>query len=252
MSTVKDTVTEVLHHIKVKLYPNYLPAVSGAYIARTNNEAALSVEDVCAAAKNRGGFTGSYEDLVRDVKAFFNEAAYQLADGYAVNTGWYSLYPKISGTFSKPSESIDPQKHRVDFAFRPLQRLRSLADKIKVEIEGVADVSAYIDEILDVHTGVVNEVLTPGGMMIITGSKIKISGDAAETGVWLYQDGPEPAPLKITENLGENASNRIIATVPALETGSVWRVRIVTQFTSGTVPLKTPRILEYPVTFTVP
>jgi len=30
-----NNVTEVLHRIRVKLYPNYLPTAEGAYIART-------------------------------------------------------------------------------------------------------------------------------------------------------------------------------------------------------------------------
>jgi hypothetical protein len=66
-----NNVNEVLHRIKVKLYPNYLPGVPGAFFARTNNEAALSIEEVCAAAKNRGGYTGNYEDLNWNVKVFF-------------------------------------------------------------------------------------------------------------------------------------------------------------------------------------
>jgi hypothetical protein len=51
----------------VKLYPNYLTTVEGKYIARTNNEASLSIEDICAALKNRGGSTGNYGDLVEHV-----------------------------------------------------------------------------------------------------------------------------------------------------------------------------------------
>ncbi|MDR2793080.1 MAG: hypothetical protein LBB61_05370, partial [Treponema sp.] len=63
-----NAINEVLHRIRVKLYPNYLLNVEGAYLARTINEASLSVEDVCAALKNRGGFTGNYDDLVEYVK----------------------------------------------------------------------------------------------------------------------------------------------------------------------------------------
>jgi hypothetical protein len=36
-----NSVTKVLHRIRVKLYPNYLAHVEGAYIARTDNEAAF-------------------------------------------------------------------------------------------------------------------------------------------------------------------------------------------------------------------
>jgi hypothetical protein len=69
-----NNITEVLHRLRVKLYPNYLPNVEGAYIARTDSEASLSIEQVCAALKNRGGYGGDYEDLVEGVKQFFDEA----------------------------------------------------------------------------------------------------------------------------------------------------------------------------------
>jgi hypothetical protein len=251
MNPVSSTVNEVLHHIKVKLYPNYLPGVPGAYIARTNNEAALVIEEVCAAAKNRGGYTGNCDDLIRDVKVFFEEAAYQLADGFAVNTGWFILYPKIGGTFAKAGESPDPKKHRVDFAFRTLDRLRELADRIVVEVEGVADSSGFIDEVLDVRSGAVNGVLSPGGMLTITGNKIKVSGDHPDVGIWFFQDLPNTNPVKVMENLSDNSSGRIIAAIPALKKDSPWRLRIVTQFCNGQTILKTPRVLEYPIEFTV-
>jgi hypothetical protein len=251
VSNVFSNANEVLHRIKVKLYLNYLPDVSGAYIARTNNEAILSIEEICAAAKNRSGFIGSYQDMVRTVKSFFDEAAYQLADGYAVNTGWFSLYPKIGGTFAKASEGIDPRKNKVTFAFRSLDRLRELAEKIAVEIEGVANNTGYVDEILDVCTGRVNEVLTPGGMLAISGNKIKIAGDHQDVDLWFYKDIPNFKPVKVTENLGANGPNKIIAAIPGLKKGPSWRIRIVTQYTSGPVRLKTPRVLEYPIELTV-
>jgi hypothetical protein len=46
---------------------------------------------VCAAAKNRGGFDGEYDDLVHYVKAYLNEAAYQMCDGFAVNMRFFSI-----------------------------------------------------------------------------------------------------------------------------------------------------------------
>ena len=104
---ILNPVKEVLHRIRVKLYPNYLPNVKGAYIARTDNEASLSIEQVCAALKNRGGFSGNYEDLVENVRQFFDEAAYQLCDGYAVNTGYYSVHPNVGGTFNSVAELHD-------------------------------------------------------------------------------------------------------------------------------------------------
>lgn len=117
MATI-NKVDEVLHRIQVKLYPNFLPDVDGAYIARTDNEATLTVEQVCATRKNRGGFTGSYDDMVDHVKQFFDEVAYQLCDGFAVNTGYFSVHPNVGGTFEKVTEDHRSHKHPITFRFR--------------------------------------------------------------------------------------------------------------------------------------
>ena len=167
----------LFHRVRVKLYPNYLPGVEGAYIARTDYEASRNVEQICSEMKNRGGFTGNYDELVGNVKQFFDEAAYQLCDGYSVNTGYYSLHPRVGGTFDAIMEGIDEKKHPVTFSFRTRTPLRELAQRIEIFVEGVADVQGYIDEVLDVATGAVNETLTPGGMVVITGSRIKVVGD---------------------------------------------------------------------------
>jgi hypothetical protein len=119
---------DVLHRIRVKLHRSNLPRARGAYYARPANEAALSVEKVAAVLKNRGRFTGSYPDVVQHVRLFFEEMAYQLCDGYAVNTGWFLVQPVIGGLFETPDEGFDPKKHRVRFRFRAGPRLRGLAE----------------------------------------------------------------------------------------------------------------------------
>jgi hypothetical protein len=106
---VDYTVAEVLRRIRVKLYPHYLPHVKGAYIDRTDNEALLNVGEVCAALKNRSGFTGNDNNLME------HEMAYQLCDGFAVDTGCFSVHPNIGGTFDKITEGHDTCKHPEDW-----------------------------------------------------------------------------------------------------------------------------------------
>jgi hypothetical protein len=43
MSAV-NSLKDVLHRIRAKLYPNYLPGREGTYMALANSEASLSVE----------------------------------------------------------------------------------------------------------------------------------------------------------------------------------------------------------------
>jgi hypothetical protein len=247
-----NNVNEVLHRIRVQLYPNYLPGVKGAYIARTDNEALLSIEEVCAALKNRGGFTGNYDDLVDHVKQYFDEAAYQLCDGFAVSTGYYSLHPNVGGTFDKISEGHESGKHPVTFRFRTRTLLRSLAEHIGIEVEGLADVQGYIDEFIDVTTESVNETLTPGGQFSVSGHKIKVAGDKPEVGVYFVSATDSAKRTKVEEHLAENSASKLIGMVPSDLAAGAYKLEIVTQYSSGSNQLKEPRSVEFKTDLTVP
>jgi hypothetical protein len=240
---VINNVTEVLHRIRARLYPNYLHGIDGAFIARTDDEASLSIDQVCAALKNRGGFTGNYQDLVEYVRQFFDEAAYQLCDGFSVNTGYFSLHPRIGGTWQNELEHYDPVKHPIRFSFRALKPLRDLASHIEVLIEGVVETAGFIAEITDVTTEAVNETLTPGGMFALTGHKIKIAGDHADCGVYFVNAASPGQKIQVTGHLADNTASRIVGIVPALAAGT-YRVAVTTQYTVGGTALKEPRTAE--------
>ena len=238
---VINEVTEVLHKIEAKLYPNYLGKGEGAYVARAKAEAPLSIEDVCAAAKNRGGFTGQYEDLAEHAHVFINEMIYQLLDGFSVQLGGFcSLHTRISGTYHGGNDHIGADNLHV--AFHTLRHLKDLLLKVKIENEGVAGDGAYIDEILDVHSDAVNSTLTPGNMIYILGHKIKVQGDDPEVGVWFVSQA-DSARVKITEHLGTNRTNELLGLIPALTAGD-YKVEIVTRYSNGTTLLKEPRVIK--------
>ncbi|MDR2053604.1 MAG: DUF4469 domain-containing protein, partial [Treponema sp.] len=222
------------------------------YIARTDSEASLTIEEICAALKNRGGFTGSYDDLVEHVRQFFDEAAYQLCDGFAVNAGYFSVHPNVGGTFDKATEGRDTSKHPVTFRFRTRASLRALVDRIVVEIEGLADSSGYIDEFIDVVTEAVNETLTPGGQFSVSGHKIKAAGDSPEVGVYFVSAADPARRVKASGHLAENAPHRLIGIIPASLTPGGWKLEIVTQYSSGSFFLKEPRVITFGPVLTVP
>jgi hypothetical protein len=245
-----NQVNEVLHRIRVKLRPNYLPNGEGTYIAFTDSEAALSVEETCASLKNRGGFTGNYDDLVEHVKQYFGEAAYQLCGGFTVNTGYFSIHPNVGGVFDKVNAGRDPKKHPVTFRFRVRAPLRALAERIAVEVEGIADTQGYIDEFIDVSTESVNEALTPGGMFSIAGHKVKITGEDPETGVYFVSEADPAARVKVTGHLAENSASKVIGTIPALSAGK-WKAEIKTRFGGSGKDLKNTRVIESAFVLTV-
>jgi hypothetical protein len=131
-----------------------------------------------------------------------------------------------------------------------LAPLRALAERIVVEVEGLADVQGYIDEFIDVTTESVNETLTPGGMFSIAGHKLKVVGDNPEVGVYFVPEVDPAGRVKVTGHLAENSASKLIGIVPALGAGK-WKVEVKTQYSGGSSPLKEPRTISFNSVLTV-
>jgi len=240
---IKNEIDEVLHRIRVKLYPNHFQHVEGAYIARTDSEASLNVRQVCSTAISRGGVELDLDDFMEYVDKYNEEVAYQLCDGYAVNNGYYSIHPSIGGTFSSERDLHDPQKHPITFRFRVMAKMRRLVQFIKVDIEGVADVNGYIDEFHDYEAESSNALFASGDQFAIHGYKIKVAGDDPGVGVYLVPVEDPSKKVKITR-IAENNPTKITGVLPASTGYSLNRIEIVTQYAgSGGIQLKTPRTI---------
>ena len=246
--SVLDTLDIVLHKIKVKLYPNYLPTAKGAYIARTDNERTLNVKDICTSVVTRGGSKHDFNEIMEIVSEYNGEVVYQLNDGYAVSNGYYVMRLNVGGTFDNENEAHDQKKHPITCRFSTLKRLNGILKRVSVEIEGLADVGAYIDEFIDTEDNCVNSQFIPGNMFVIHGHKIKVEGDASVCGVFLVPVDSPSDKVKIAR-LSENTPTKITGILPPSTNYNINRIEIVTQYSGNDgTPLKTPRTIVSPFT----
>jgi hypothetical protein len=237
---------EKLHRIHVKLYPNYLKDVDGTYVARTEHENVLTIHDLAASLKNRAGFTGNVADLIDYHEQLMAEMKYQLCDGFAVNLGPVSIHPRVGGTWEHADEAADREKHPITFRMRVRTELSRMAAAITLVCDGPADASAFIDEVQDVTSGAVNESLTPGGVIVITGHKIKVAGDKPGVALRITgtsQPGNMPYSAVIPAPYVENTTSKVIAVLPAGVPNGTFKIQINTQFSGGKTDLKDIRVI---------
>jgi len=234
--------TRILHHIRVKLYPNYLPnAPQGSYIARTDSDKTVNVKEVCTIMVTRAGFDGQFDTLFDYVSQFLDEVAYQLCDGFRVNLSYFSVYPNIGGVFERINEAHDHKKHKISFHFGILAKLRALIKNIDVEVEGLADIPAYIDEFIDVEENSINHLFVPDNAFTIHGHHIKIDGTHPSCGVYFVSVQNPSQRIKVSRIL-ENNPSKVMGIAPHTNT-QFNRIEIVTQYTQGKNNLVTPRTI---------
>ena len=242
MDLIYGVGNEVMHSINIRLYPNYLPGYENTFIARTDADARLSIEDVCNSLFKRGGFTGEYKDLVNYVKQFLNEVAYQLCDGYTVNTGYFSIYPNVGGLFKDERDTPDPKKNPLSIRFQPLKPMKDMAKTIRVSNQGIADTQGFIAIFYDNEDDSENTTFQPGDQFVLTGQKIKIEGSDPGIGMFFVPtDGSEA--VKVTR-IVENTPSKIIGIIPEVDY-AYCRIEIRTQHSSsGGVLLKNLRVIS--------
>lgn len=228
------------HRVKAYLYPNMLTASPNDFSARTISERSMSIADICESAVARGGAHTTAAAMEANAILFFKEMAYRLADGFSINTGYFLASTNIKGVFESPTETFNKEKHNVSFQFRQGEIMRSMIPDIEVDLLGVAETGPFIGQVFDVKTATTNDTLSPGHILKLAGSKIKITGNLSDIGIFFIAlaDG-----LKTAVSIKEVATNNpseLIFIIPALNAGD-YEVEVVTQYSGGGAPLKSSR-----------
>jgi DNA-binding domain/Domain of unknown function (DUF4469) with IG-like fold len=225
----------ILHRIKAYLYDNILTKDNpNDFIARTASERSLNVQQICQAAVSRGGADISASSMEHATELFLKEMAYQLCDGFSVNTGYFTASTTIRGVFDSPSETFNKDKHSIIFQFNQGEKLRAEIPNIEVNILGVAESSAVILQVTDVKSGSVNDLLTPGRNLKIIGSKIKVAGEDASIGVF-FVDATTQARTKVDpSDIVTNNPSEVMVVIPTLPAGT-YNLEVVTQYGGGTL-----------------
>lgn len=240
----------ILHKIKAYLYDNFLTKDNpNDFIARTVSERSLNVKQICEAAVNRGGADVTSAAMEHATELFLKEMSYQLCDGYSVNTGYFTAGTQIRGVFDSPVETFNSQKHSILFQFNQGEKLRAEIPNIEIEILGIADASSAILQVTDVKSGTINDLLTPGRNLKISGNKIKVAGDNAANGIYFVNADTNDRVQVEESDVVVNNPSELIVIIPALPAGT-YKLEVVTQ-QSGSTLLKEPRTAAFEKTLTV-
>ena len=240
----------ILHRIKAILFPNWLTDDPNDYSARVVSERSLSVSEICSTAVNRGGAATTAEAMEHNVNLFLKEMAYQLCDGFSVNTGYFTATTLIRGVFNSPTETFNPEKHSLIFQFNQGETLRKELDSIEVNITGVGESSITVAQVTDVKTGSVNDLLTPNRNLKIRGYKLKLVGDHPEVGVYFVNEATTERTKVDTTDIVTNNPSELVIVIPALAAG-IYTLEVSSQFSGSSTPLKVPRTSKFDKVLTV-
>jgi hypothetical protein len=165
-------------------------------------------------------------------------AAYIIKNGGMLNLPLFHTGFSISGVFDGATDVFDPTRHRLHVNISKGRLLREVEEEVKVTKVNTASPQPQILEVKDSVTGSIDQLLTSGGVVEITGVHIKITGKDPACGLYFVAEDDTETKA---ETFVQNLPSTLIAIVPALEAGN-YRVKVVTQYMgSGNRDLKDPK-----------
>lgn len=206
-------------------------------------------EEIIKMMMNSGaGLTES--DIVSVLRAFEKTLTEIIADGGAIHTPIFRASPSIQGVFETREDVVDGVHRKVHLNLQPGTALRDAAKEIKTHKLPVLFSGTYIVEVWDMKTETINDQLSPGRDLKITGVKVKIAGDDPTVGLYFVPAGGA-TPIRVDpKDLVVNKPSELIAPIPTLPSGQ-YQARIVTQYSGAGRFLKTPHIATFEHTLTV-
>lgn len=147
----------------------------------------------------------------------------------------------VSGVFIGDHASWDASKHKLAVHVSPTAELREAIKSTHVQVRRMAATGCVINTLTDVYSGEVNNRLTPGGGVNLTGTKIKLAGEHGDVGISLiHQANHQVTAIPKTSIALNNPSNVTFIVPPALSAGD-YKLSICTQYAPSGVLLKIPR-----------
>lgn len=229
----------------VALYPNTMRKDKDnktTYHARTIYRNKLNMENIANDILVTGALKGYSKEQILEVSRVVNYAIIdRVLNGVVVETELGSYSARVTGCFESNSSDFNSEKHHVDVFFRSGKKVKDLASKITPKNAQGNIVSPHLLTYHDVVSGG-DEKLTPGGLFLITGKNLCVTGDNPDVGLYFVNTGDESKTVKIEQSLlGINTQSKLAFVVPQLESGT-YVLKLLT-LCNKTKPRK--ELLEY-------
>jgi hypothetical protein len=226
--------------IKAVLLPNRLKNNKGKFKAQTITYQTLGIKDVCQSLCSKPGVGSNPEAIEYHVRLFLEEMSELLADGYAINTGYFDAAASIRGSFDFKHDKFDADRHAVTYKFSQGAVMRKKARTTEAEILHVANNNFGIQHVLDNYSGSENDLLTPSNVLKIKGIKLKLVGTHPDVGVYFVNETTQERTKVPTTDVVINQNNQLLIMIPNIQPGS-YRLEHITQYAGKGTPLLEPR-----------
>lgn len=220
--------------LKYALRENLLTPAPDNYMAQTADVRSYTLDEIINLMMEKGSSV-TRADAAAVLQVYGEVCALVIANGSALNTPLFNTSMSISGVFDGANDSFDKKRHAVNLNLTAGTLLRDAVQEVKCEKTQIASTDPYITEVKDVVSDTVNTVLTKGGIVQITGSRLKFDAKDETQGIFFVPETGEAVRCSV---IAENKPARLTALIPNSLSAGTYYVEVRTKLAEGGKPLK--------------
>ena len=233
--------------MKYALRENLLTPAPDNYMAQVADVRSYTLDEIINLMMEKGSSV-TRADAAAVLQVYGEVCALLVANGAALNTPLMNASMSISGVFDGANDSFDRRRHAVNLNMTAGTLLRDALASVKCEKTQIASIDPYITEVKDVVSDTVNSALTKGGIVQITGSRLKFDAKDETQGIFFV---PETgAPVRATV-VAENKPARLTALIPQTLDAGIRYIEIRTKLLDNNKSLKTMKTGRFAKPLTV-
>ncbi len=224
--------------LKYSLRENHLTPDENDYMAQVTDARSFSIDEIIDLMIQRGS-TLTKADTKAALQIYQEVVTTIIADGNAINTPLLNTSLSISGVFNGASDSFDASRHSINLNMQAGTALNDSIGKIKTEKVESANTAPFIAEVTDIVSGKTNSIVTAGGIIQLTGSRLKF--DAADETQGIFFVPAKGKDIRCTV-IAENKPARLMALIPPTLPKGAYVIEVRTKYSGGGTALKTLKI----------
>ena len=221
--------------LKYSLRENLLTPAPDDYMAQAQDVRSYTLDEIIDLMMDKGT-TLTRADVAATLQVYGEVCSSLIKDGSAVNTPLFNTALTIAGVFNGANDSFDKKRHTVNLNMTAGTLLRDAVTKVKCEKTEAAGTDPYITEVTDIVSGKTNEVLTKGGIVQITGSRLKFDAKDASQGIFFVPETGNPVRASV---IAENKPARLMAIIPADLAAGTYYIEVRTKIIGSSQKSKT-------------
>ncbi|MDR8394528.1 DUF4469 domain-containing protein [Aliifodinibius sp. S!AR15-10] len=158
------------------------------------------------------------------INNYWDTIAEYVRQGEAYSDDYVSVRFDISGTFTDDEDRFDPNRHALIVNVRLKDSVTDAAQDVSLRKVDSDQIVPQIDRVYDWGSTTINETLTPGDVLEITGSHLKLNGTLEEEGVYFVSQSDDSEAK--AEQVRTNEPKTLTLRIPGSLAAGSWRIEV--------------------------